>query len=104
MRTNVMRTNDCEHFDMWTAFPAWGLFYKHFGLVMYAFHSKLVRLSQPMKATDNNKKQAYRPFSVYYKSIMFYDTGPWSNICEKARSLPYHMLPSWVGLNLTREK
>ncbi len=54
---------------------------KHYGLVIYGFRTKLTCLSKPTEVTNNsNKTVAYVlkicPFSVHYKSVIFYSTYP----------------------------
>ncbi len=52
--------------------------WKHYGLVINGFYFKLVCLSKPVKVTEIEKTPAYYeiwPFSVNYKSAMFYCTG-----------------------------
>jgi hypothetical protein len=51
---------------------------KHYEFVKYGFRSKLVCLSKPEKVTDKKTLAYYEicPFSVHYKSVKFYSTGP----------------------------
>ncbi len=68
----------------------WGMYYKkHYGSVMYIFHSKLVRLYSRVKGTDDRKDTYYEicPFSANYESVMFYSTGPMGSIPNTTFSL-----------------
>jgi hypothetical protein len=50
----------------------------HYGFVMCGFCDTPMCWYKPVKVTDNNQKGYYEfcQFSVHFKSIMFYSTGP----------------------------
>ncbi len=55
-------------------FDQWPVLLKPYGLVIYRFYSKLVRLSKSVKVTDNRKDISLPQifsFPVNYESIMF---------------------------------